>query len=69
MSSKMDEIKRDVTQYQEQVDQLKARKTSIETHETVKDNSYNETSDKMSNLKRTIERNVYTAIDKKIQID
>ena len=68
MSSKMDEIKRNVTQYQEQVDQLKARKTSVETHETVKDNSYNETSDKISNLKRTIERNVYTAIDKKIQI-
>ncbi len=40
MSSKMDEIKRNVTQYQEQVDQLKARKTSVETHETVKDNSY-----------------------------
>jgi len=68
MSAKMDELKRNVTQYQEQVDQLKARKTSVETHETVKDNSYNETSDKISNLKRTIERNVYTAIDKKIQI-
>ncbi|MCW3995747.1 MAG: hypothetical protein NWE98_06325 [Candidatus Bathyarchaeota archaeon] len=67
-SSKMDEIKRNLTQYQEQVDQLKARKTSVETHETVKANAYNETVDKISNLKRTIERNVYTSIGKKIQL-
>jgi predicted nucleic acid-binding Zn-ribbon protein len=67
-SSKMDETKRNLTQYQDQVDQLKARKTSVETHETVKQNAYQETVDKVSNLKRTIERNVYTAIDKKIQI-
>ncbi len=67
-SAKMDEIKRDLTQYQEQVDQLKARKTSVETHETVKGNIHQENIDKINNLKRTIERNIYTAIDKKIQI-
>ena len=67
-SSKMEETKQNLTQYQEQVDQLKARKTSVETHETVKANSYQETVDKINNLKRTIERNVYTAINKKIQI-
>jgi hypothetical protein len=67
-SSKMDDIKRNLTQYQEQVDQLKARKTSVETHETVKENTYKENVDKISNLKRTIERNVYSSIDKKIQI-
>jgi hypothetical protein len=67
-SSKMDEINRNLAQYQEQVNLLKARKTSVETHETVKANSYQETVDKISNLKRTIERNVYTAVDKKIQI-
>ena len=67
-SSKMDEIKQCLSQYQEQVEQLKARKTSVETHETVKANTYNETVNKISNLKRTIERNVYASIDKKIQI-
>jgi len=67
-SSKMDEINQSIAQYQEQVDLLKARKTSVETHETVKENAYKETKDKISNLKRTIERNTYSSIDKKIQI-
>jgi hypothetical protein len=67
-SSKLDEINRCLATYQEQVNLLKARKTSVETHETVKANSYQETVDKISNLKRTIERDVYTAIGKKIQI-
>ena len=67
-SSKMDEIKQNISQFQEQVDLLKARKTSVETHETVKENAYKEAVDKISNLKRTIERNVNTSIDKKIQI-
>jgi DNA-binding protein H-NS len=68
-SSKMDEIKQNLAQFQEQLDLLKARKTSIETHETVKHNVYNSTIDKISNLKRTIERNVYNAIGIKIQIN
>lgn len=67
-SSKLDEIKQSVSQFQEQVDQLKTRKTSVETHEAVKENSYNETVDKISGLKRTIERNVYSSLEIKIQI-
>jgi hypothetical protein len=68
-SSKMDEIKQNLSQFQEQVDMLKTRKTSVETHETVKENAYKELVDKISSLKRTIERNVLSSIDKKIQID
>jgi hypothetical protein len=67
-SSKMDEINQNLSQFQEQVDLLNVRKTSIETHEAVKENSYKETVDKINNLKRTIERNVYNSIDKEIQI-
>jgi hypothetical protein len=67
-SSKMDEINQNIAQYQQQVDLLKARKTSVETHETVKENAYKETEDKIGNHKRTIERNVYSSINKKIQI-
>ena len=67
-SSKLDEIKQSVNQFQEQVDQLKARKTSVETHEAVKENAYKEAVDKISGLKRTIERNVYSSIEIKIQI-
>jgi hypothetical protein len=47
---------------------LKARKTSVETHETVKENAYEESEDKIRSLKRTIEKNIYSSIDKKIQI-
>ena len=67
-SSKMDEINQSLAQFQEQVNLLKARKTSVETHETVKENAYKETGDKISSLKRTIEKNVYNSIDKRIQI-
>jgi DNA repair exonuclease SbcCD ATPase subunit len=67
-SSQMDEIKRNLAAYQQQLDQLKARKTSIETHEAVKANAYNEALDKISNLKRTIEKIIYSSIDIKVQI-
>jgi hypothetical protein len=67
-SSRMDEIKRNVTQFQVQADLLKARKTSVETHETVKENAHKESLDKINNLKRTIERNVYASLERKIQI-
>jgi hypothetical protein len=67
-SSKMDEINENLVRLQEQVDLLKTRKTSVETHEIVKENAYKETEDKIINLKRIIERNVHSSIDKKIQI-
>jgi hypothetical protein len=67
-SSRMDELKLNIAQFQEQADQLKARKTSVETHETVKENAHKESLDKINNLKRTIERNVYASLEKKIQI-
>ncbi|MDR0492387.1 MAG: hypothetical protein LBH74_01930 [Nitrososphaerota archaeon] len=67
-SSDLDEINRNLAQYQEQLNLFKARKTSVETHEIVKSNSYHETVDKISGLKRIIEKNVHAAIDKKIQL-
>ena len=67
-SSEMDETRRNLAVYEQQLDQLKARKTSIETHEAVKENAYNETLDKISGLKRTIEKNIYSSIDIKVQI-
>ena len=61
-SAKLDETNRNLSQYQEQVNLLKARKTSVETHETVKANSYQETVDKISNMKRAIERNIASCV-------
>jgi hypothetical protein len=67
-SVQLDEIKRSLQVFQEQADVLKARKTSIETHETVKKNAYNEADDKIKNMKRTIERNILSSINLKVQI-
>jgi hypothetical protein len=67
-SAKMYEIKHSINAFQEQVEQLKARKTSVETHEAVKTNAYNEVKEKISSHKRVIERNVYSILAKKIQI-
>ena len=67
-SSKMDEIKQNLSVFQGQVDLLKARKTSIETHEAVKENAYTEAVDKINNMKRTIEKNILSSINIKVQI-
>ena len=67
-SSTMDEVKRCLTVFQAQAEQLKARKTSIETHEAVKENAYNEAVNKINNLKRAIEKDVYSSIETKVQI-
>ena len=64
----MDETRRSLATYQQQLDQLKTRKTSIETHESVKENAFNDAVDKISNLKRTIEKDIFTSTEIKVQI-
>jgi hypothetical protein len=67
-STKLDEIRHDISVFQEQVEQLKARKASVEAHETVKEHARNEVLDRISSLKKTVEKNVYSSLNKKIQI-
>jgi hypothetical protein len=67
-SSKLDETNRSLAQCQEQLVQLKARRTSVETHESVKANSYNTTVEEINNKKRLVEKNIYSALGKKVQI-
>ena len=67
-STKMGEIKRSLSEYQEQTTQLKARKARVEAHESVKEHAYKETLDKISSHKKAIEKNVYSSISKKVQI-
>jgi hypothetical protein len=67
-STKMEEIKSNLSEYREQIKQLKARKTSVEAHEAVKERAYKETLDRISSHKRAIEKNVYSSIGQKIQI-
>ena len=64
----MDEIKRSISAYQEQADQLKARKTSFEAHEAIKAHEYNDLMEQIGNRKRAIERNISTALNKKVHI-
>lgn len=67
-SEKMDETKRSITVFQEQVEQLKARKTGADAHEAVKEHSYNDMLEEIKNHKRAIEKNAYAALNKKVQI-
>ena len=67
-SSKLDEVKRDLSLYQDQVKLLNARKTSVETHEAVKQHAETAIQDKIRNYKRAIEKNVYSFLGKKIEI-
>lgn len=67
-SAKLDETLRSIAEYQDKLGQLKARKASIETHESVKGSAYQETVEKINNLKRAVEKNITTALGTKIQI-
>ena len=67
-SSHLDEIKRNLAGFQEQVEQLKARKASVEAREVVKQNEQNSLQELLSNRKRVIEKNIYAALNKKVQI-
>ncbi|MDR2204376.1 MAG: hypothetical protein LBE76_08845 [Nitrososphaerota archaeon] len=67
-STHMDEIKQNLNLYEEQIEQLKARKTSIEAHENIKKRELQELQTDINNRKRNIERNITEAFTKTIQI-
>ena len=67
-SAKMEEIKSNLFEYQEQTKLLKARKARVEAHEAVKERAYNEIVGKISSHKRAIEKNVYSSLGQKVQI-
>jgi hypothetical protein len=67
-SAKMEEIKRDLSKYQEQNSRLKAKKGRVEAHEAVKKRAYNEIVSKIDNHKKTIEKNVQSSLGQTIQI-
>ncbi|MCL1978005.1 MAG: hypothetical protein FWG55_07910 [Candidatus Bathyarchaeota archaeon] len=67
-SAHMDEIKQNISTFEDQTEQLKARKASIEAHEAVKKREYQELQSEGNNRKRAIERNILTALTKTVQI-
>jgi len=68
-SSKMEEVKRDLSALQEQIVHLKARKVNVEAHEAVKEREHSETRERIASTKRNIEKNVYASLNQKIQIN
>jgi hypothetical protein len=67
-STTMDEIKRSLSLFQEQIEQLKARRASVEAHEAVKEHAHNDTLDKIRGHKNVIEKNVYSSLGERVQI-
>src|SRR3990172_8357507 len=67
-STKLDEIKRNLSLLQEQIEQLKARKASIESHEAVKEHEQFSMQERLRNQKHSIEKNVLNCLGKKVQI-
>jgi len=67
-SSRMDEIKRDISLFEGQLKQLTARKTSIQTHESVKEHAETDIQERIRIYKRTIEKNVFSSLGKKIEL-
>ena len=67
-SEKMEETKRSLSTFQEQTQQLKAKLARVEAHEAVKERAYSEVVSRISSHKRSIEKNVYSSLDQKVQI-
>ena len=67
-STRLEEIKRNLSAFQDQIEQLRARKASIESHEIVRENERAAMQEKLSNQKHTIEKNVLSFLGKKVVI-
>ena len=67
-STHMDEAKQNLYSFEDQTEQLKARKSSIEAHEAIKRREHQDLQSDISNRKRAIERNIAKAFTKNIQI-
>jgi hypothetical protein len=67
-SAKMEEIKHDLSVFQEQIKQLKATKARIEAHEAVKEHTYDDIVGRIGSHKKAIEKNVYSSLGKRVQI-
>ena len=67
-SAHMAEIKQNISVFEDQSNQFKARKASIEAHETVKNREYQSVQSEVSTRKRVIERNVLASLTKNIRI-
>ncbi|MCW4054227.1 MAG: hypothetical protein NWE84_04810 [Candidatus Bathyarchaeota archaeon] len=67
-SAKMEEVKRDLSEYQEQSERLKMMKARVDAHEAVKERAYNDVARRISSHKKAIEKNIYDSLGQKVQV-
>lgn len=67
-SEKMEEIKSKLSEYQDQTKRLKARRARVEAHEAIKRRAYDDIVNRISNHKKTIEKNVQDSIGQNIKL-
>lgn len=63
----LDEVKQNLTKFQEQLEQLNARKASIETHEVTKEQLFSSIQNQINSHKRNVEKNIISTLGKKVQ--
>jgi hypothetical protein len=67
-SAKMEETKQNLSMFQEQTRRLKVKLARVEAHEAVKERAYDDIIEKIGNHKKTIEKNVDSSLNQKVQI-
>ena len=64
----MEESKRKLASFNEQLEKLSIRRAGLEANEAVKENMHNEILERIHHRKKTIETNIQEFLDKKVQI-
>ena len=67
-SPEMEEAKRSLSLFQQQIEQLKVRKANLEVDERIKGNARDDLLEKIRNHKKAIEANILSFLGKQVQI-
>ena len=67
-SNKIGEIKSALSEYQEKIKRLKAKKARVEAHEAVKKRAQNDIVNRIDNTKKAIKKNIHDSLDQEINI-
>lgn len=67
-SAEIEEAKRSLSLFQQQMEKLKIRRANLESDEDTKENERNELQEKIRNHKKTIEANILSFLGKQVQI-
>ena len=68
-SAELAETKSAMSELQEVLEKLERKKNGIESEENITERAYNETSEKIKNHKNQIEKNIFSFLSQKVQIE